>query len=341
MPRPPAPAPPRVSVLLPVRDAAATLPACLRSLARQTETRWECIAVDDGSHDASPALLAEAARRDPRIRVRRVPRGGLVAALGEGLRDCRAPFVARMDADDWMHRDRLVAQLAVLERRPALSAVGAHVRIFPRSAMQDGRRRYEAWLNGIRDADAVRRDAFVECPVAHPTLVARTPVLRTFGYRACGWPEDYDLVLRLLGAGHAIGIAPRRLLGWRDGPDRLSRTHPDYALERFTACKAAHLAAGPLAGHRDYVLWGYGSTGRALRRALLAHGRAPSHIVELHPRRVGQRIHGAPVIPPSALHRLRDRPVVASVAGAVARARIRGALGAMGFRELRDYVCAA
>jgi hypothetical protein len=134
---------------------------------------------------------------------------------------------------------------------------------------------------------------------------------------------------------------PRRLLGWRDGPQRLSRTSPTYALECFTACKAAFLAAGFLAMTETYILWGYGSTGKALRQALLIHGKTPSHIVEVHPGRLHNRIHQAPVIPPEALVHVPRRPVVVSVAGAVARQTIRQAMARMGFREIADYVCVA
>ena len=138
-----------------------------------------------------------------------------------------------------------------------------------------------------------------------------------------------------------VGVVARRLLAWREAPARLSRTAPASAQERFTECKAAFLATGFLAAADECVLWGYGDTGRALRRSLLAHAKRPSHIVELHPGRLGQRIHGAEVIPPDALPELPKRPIVTSVAGAEARSRIRAALDAMGFRETRDYVCAA
>jgi hypothetical protein len=121
----------------------------------------------------------------------------------------------------------------------------------------------------------------------------------------------------------------------------LTHTAAAYRIERFTACKAHFLASGFLAGADDYVLWGYGHTGRALRRALLAHGKQPSHVVELHPGRLGQTIHGAPVIAPDALPALRPRRIVASVAGTVARTQIRDALHAWGFTELDDFVCAA
>src|SRR5262249_60818307 len=96
-----------ISVLLPAFQAATTIDACLRSIARQTEPRWECILVDDGSTDATPEIAKAWAARDPRIRVVRTPHRGLVAALGTGLQECRAAIIARMDADDVMHRERL------------------------------------------------------------------------------------------------------------------------------------------------------------------------------------------------------------------------------------------
>jgi len=332
---------PAVSVLLPVRDAEATLGASLRSVARQSERRFECVVVDDGSRDASLALAREQAARDPRFRVVAAPREGLVAALRAGLAHCHAPRVARMDADDWMHRERLAAQVAALKADPTLSGVGCHVRCFPRREVGPGLRAYETWLRSIDSPWRVRQEAFVECPLAHPTWMIRRDVLEAFAYRDAGWPEDYDLLLRLLGDGHRIGVVPRRLLGWRVHEARLSRTSPVYADARFTDCKAAHLAAGFLAGAASYLLWGYGATGRTLARALETHGRRLAAIVEIHPRRIGRTIRGAPVISRHALGAPRGIPLVASVAGAESRALIRAELARLGWRECVDYVCAA
>jgi glycosyltransferase involved in cell wall biosynthesis len=329
------------SILIPAFDAADTLAACLRSVSRQREPRWECIVVDDGSCDETASVARSFADRDTRFRLIQQSHGGIVSALNAGLESCRAPWVARMDADDWMHRDRLSLQRAALEDEPGLAGVGCHVRTFPRDGLSQGRRAYESWLNGIRSADDVAREAFVECPIAHPTLVVRRDLLQPLGFRDEGWPEDYDLVLRLLQAGRRLAVVPRRLLGWRDGPGRLSRTAPAYAIDRFTTCKAAFLAAGLLTDRDEYILWGYGGTGRSLRSALLAHEKRPSHIVELHPGRLGQRIHGALVVAPDAIPGLPRLPLVASVAGADARGKIRAALEGMGRREGLDYVCAA
>ena len=58
-----------ISILLPVRDAETTLGSCLRSVERQTDTRWECVIVDDGSRDHSARIAHELAARDERFLV--------------------------------------------------------------------------------------------------------------------------------------------------------------------------------------------------------------------------------------------------------------------------------
>lgn len=330
----------RVSVLMPAWNAASTLPAALSSIRRQTMPHWECVVVDDGSVDDSAALARSVAARDPRVRVVQMPHRGLVAALNEGLRHCHAPLIARMDADDVMHRARLAEQVTALAADRRLSAVGCHVRLFPRAGISPRLREYEAWLNSLRSPEDVSRDAFVECPVAHPSLMLRRE-MATLCYRDHGWAEDYDLVLRALASGLRIGIVARRLLSWRDRHDSLCRTSGVYSVGRFTACKAHYLAHGFLAAADHYVLWGYGDTGRALRRALAAHGKRPSHIVEVKASRIGQRIHGAPVIPVQGLAALRGQRVIVSVARSGPRQEIRAALATMGFVEGVDFLCAA
>lgn len=330
----------RAAILMPARNAAGTIAAALRSVQRQTLRDFECIVVDDGSIDGTASIAGAYAREDARIRVVRTGAAGLVPALDRGLRECGAPIVVRMDADDLMRRDRLVRVVGALEVTPRLIAVGSHVRLTPRAGLTPRRRDYERWLNGMRDAGDVRRERFIECPVAHPTLAVRTDVLRRVGYREVDWPEDYDLVLRLLDEGD-VGVVPRRLLSWRDSPGRLSRTDRRYGIDRFVACKAHHLARTVLREHERYVLCGYGGTGRALRKALLRHEKRPSHIVDVKEQRLGNRIDDAEVLPVSALPGLRGRPVLVSVAFEQPRTLVRQALGAMGFREGEDYLCVA
>jgi glycosyltransferase involved in cell wall biosynthesis len=333
--------PPRTSILLPIHQAGETIAPCLRSVARQIDTDWECVIVDDGSTDAGPSIAQAFAARDARFKLESTPHLGLVPALISGLARCRGQFVARMDGDDVMHRARLREQVEWLAGDDSLAAVGCHVRVMPRRNLSDGMRAYETWLNSIDASSRVREEAFVECPVAHPTLVIRRQILEKFSYRDRGWPEDYDLLLRLLASGESVAVVPRRLLGWRDTHDRLSRVSPRYAIDRFTACKAEFLSQRFLAGSSRYTLWGYGATGRALQRALVEHGKRPTSILELHPGRIGNTIAGARVIHPDLWLERPEGPLVVSVAGSGPRRQIRAALRTAGLRETIDYICAA
>ncbi len=332
---------PRVSVLLPSFEAAETLQSCLESVRRQTLHEFECIVVDDGSSDRTAEIAAEFTAQDHRFRLLRRPHEGLVASLNAGTGLCRAPLIARMDADDLMHSDRLQLQAAAMAGDPELALVGSHVRIFPRSRVGPGLRTYEKWLGSINSEQRIAEDAFIECPLAHPTWMLRREILEAFAYREQAWSEDYDLLLRLLERGERIGVVPRRLVSWREHPGRLTHSAENLRDESFVAAKAAFLARGFLREHEHYILWGYGATGRTLRRALLPYGRQPSHIIELHPGRLGQKIHGAPVLPPEAVAGLRGRPVLASVAGAGPRTLVRAALANAGFKERHDFLCVA
>jgi hypothetical protein len=333
---------PSVSVLLPVRDGATHLTECLDSLAAQTFEDFEVLAVDDGSRDATPRLLADRAARDPRIRVLRQDPLGVVPALEAARAAARGPLLARMDADDVALPGRLERQVVAMEANPSWGLSGCGVRYVPRSAVRDGARRYEAWLNGLTTPADLERDLFVECPLAHPTFVMRADVLeRVGGYRDRGWPEDYDLVLRVAAAGPRLGTVPDVLLHWREAPGRLSRTHPTYTLGAFQRCKAHHLPHLHPRARDGVVVWGAGPVGKGFSRALAAEGMKVVAFVDLDPRKIGQSIHDAPVLAPHELDRVGDAFVVAAVGQAGARADIRAALGAAGRKEGVDFVAVA
>ena len=104
--------PPRISVLLPIRNAAGTLDAALESLAAQTFSDFEVIAVDDGSDDDTAQLLADWVTRDRRIRSNNTPPLGIVSALNTAAAAARGELLARIDADDVSVSSRLGGQLA-------------------------------------------------------------------------------------------------------------------------------------------------------------------------------------------------------------------------------------
>ncbi|HUP18360.1 MAG TPA: glycosyltransferase family A protein [Gemmatimonadota bacterium] len=332
---------PAVSVLLPVRNAARWLPDAIDSLGAQTFPDFEVIAVDDGSSDGSGAILEAWAAADPRVRVIASPPRGIVPTLEAARAEARGRWLARMDADDVALPRRLERQAALMAVRPELAGCGTGVRYFPRAAVREGARRYERWINALVEPDEIERDLFVECPIPHPTFFLRADAVDAVGgWCDRGWPEDYDLVLRLWEAGGSFAKVPEILLEWRERPDRLSRTHPAYSSEAFRRCKV-HFLDRSLRKGRDVVIWGAGPTGKAFARALAAAGIRLRAFVELDPRKIGKRIHGAPVVSPDAIDGLRGAFCVAAVGQAGGREEIRAALSAAGWRELEEYVAVA
>lgn len=333
---------PRLSVLLPCRDAAEFVDPCVESLLAQTEPGFEVLAVDDGSRDETADRLRAWSRRDLRVRVVEGAGLGIVDALRRAVAVARGRFLARMDADDVAHPERFAAQLALLRSRPGLAGCGTRVRFFPRSALGTGYRRYERWLNGLTEPAEVARDLFVECPIAHPTLFLRREAFEAVGgYRAVDWPEDYDLLLRLHAAGYGLGNVDRTLLEWRVHPDRLSMTSERYTATAFQRCKAHHLIGAFLSPNREIVIWGAGRVGKGFARRFAEQEGAPpiSAFVDLDPRKIGQIVHGVPVLDPGEL-RARLSPetyVLIAVGSPGARTEIRDALNAMGRRQIAQY----
>jgi glycosyltransferase involved in cell wall biosynthesis len=331
---------PSVSVVMPVRDAAATLPACLRSIRRQSYTAWELIAVDDGSEDDSPAVLRRAAAEDPRIRVLRPGRVGLVAALNLGIGEARSDLVARMDADDLMHPERLRLQVAFLRDNADTALVASRVRLFPWHRIQAGYREYVRWQNHCLSPDDIAHNLYVESPFAHPSVTMRRAVLeRLGGYCEGPFPEDYELWLRMHHAGCRMAKLPQTLLAWRESEGRASRVDPRYARDAFDRLRARFLAREPrLRTADEVVVWGAGRKTRRRVQWLFDEGIRPSAWVDIDPRKIGREVQGLRVHPPGWLHR-EPRPfVLAYVASHGARELIAERLDGWGYRIGRDYL---
>ena len=331
---------PSVSVLLPCRDAEDTLDEALASLTAQTFASFEIVAVDDGSRDRTADVLAQRSQRDSRVRVISTSREGVVSALSTAAAAARGKLLARMDADDLAEPTRLERQVAFLGANPDIAGCGTGVRYFPRRLVRDGARRYERWINTVVEPGEIERDLFVECPIPHPTLMLRRPAFdQAGGYRETEWPEDYDLVLRLWDTGHRLGKVPAVLHAWRERPGRLSRTDPRYGEDAFRRCKI-HYLKRRVAG-RPVVVWGAGPVGKAFARALNETGYEVAAFIDLDSRKIGQEIHGAPVVHPTDIDGYREAYILSAVGSAQARGEIRAALHGAGFREPEDCCAVA
>ncbi|MDY0960146.1 glycosyltransferase [Sphingomonas sp. CFBP8993] len=237
---------PRITVALSVYNNAAYLALALDSMLAQSFTDFELLAVNDGSSDASPAILDRYAASDPRVRVIHQSNQGLIPSLNRIIAEARAPYIARMDGDDIAHPDRFAQQIAFLEAHPDHGVLGT--RVF-----------------GITETGDLRRDWTIDHPITpdaviaaledgpllcHPSVMMRRDLVRAVGgyraaYRHC---EDYDLWLRLAERTHMANL-PDRLLYYRYSPTQVSNRH--VMAQHYGAAVARLARAERLAGRPD------------------------------------------------------------------------------------------
>lgn len=327
---------------MPCYNAAGTLDEAMVSLLEQSLSDFEIIAVDDGSTDGTSDRLGVWAGRDPRVRVLRIKHCGIIGALNAGLTRCQAPLIARMDADDRAHPQRLELQASFLDRHPDTTAVGCLVEAFPPGQVREGYKQYVDWLNSLVTPEQIAREIYIESPLAHPSMVIRRRWLdKVGGYQERSWPEDYDLWLRMHLAGASFAKVERVLFYWREHAPRLTRTDSRYSVENFLRAKAHYLVRGPTDGADAVILWGAGQMGRRISKHLVREGAPVAAFLDIDPKKIGRQLRGIPILAVDDLPELWrrfDHPILlAAVGSRGARRLIRERLRSMGFREGSDW----
>lgn len=195
---------PWLSVLLPTRDGARFLREALESVCAQQQDGLEVIAVDDGSTDATPALLAEYAERLP-LRVERAPvHGSWPASVNFALGQARGEISTILHQDDLWEPGRSLVVRKLFDGAP-----GAALALHPSHYIDDRSRRLGAWTCPLPEAraplpfDFVRQRLVVQNFVAVPGASFRTSAALACGGLAPSlwYTADWDLWLRLARGG--------------------------------------------------------------------------------------------------------------------------------------------
>ena len=235
--------PPAISILLPFYQAAGTLEAAISSILRQSFGDWELLLIDNNADSATAAIARQYQLLDSRIKVIEEPQQGIAFALNKGLQEAKAPFIARQDADDLSHPERLEKQLQYLKEHPAIGVLSCCCHFASSLKKAAGYAHFVQWQNSILSPEDHFKNRFVESPVAHPSIMFRKELIdRWGGYSTKAVPEDYELWLRWMSKGVHFAKLPDSLLHWQDHPLRLSRTHPHYSTSAFLEVKMLYLA---------------------------------------------------------------------------------------------------
>ena len=218
---------PAVTVLMPVYNGAKYLQEALESVTAQTFQDFEILAINDGSTDDSPRLLADYQARDSRLIVHHQHNAGVIATLNRGITLARGAYIARMDCDNVCHPRRMEKQVEFMERHPQVGICGTFAETF-----------------SARDSTTIRRFACdhhaIHCAllfgsaIVHPTAMMRTRVMAQYGlYYDPDFvhAEDYDLWVRAVRTMQVANL-PEVLLRYR--------LHPEQVTNRYSPQKEAN-----------------------------------------------------------------------------------------------------
>lgn len=241
---------PRVTVFIPAFNREALIGESVASVLAQTWQDFELLVVDDGSTDRTCEIVSSFG--DPRVRL--VSNGenlGIPRTRNRGLELARGEYIAILDSDDRMRPERLARQVAFLDANPDYTLVGSWGTAINPAGRPTGRHRIQPTAPEDVDAHLLFR-----CCISNRSVMARTAVLREYGYDneflRC---QDYDLFVRL-SERHRMGNLPEILVEGRKHPGQITINTPglgDRLKQRIAARQLDELGIaygeGDLAKH--------------------------------------------------------------------------------------------
>lgn len=208
-----------ISVVLPCYNGEKFLETAIASIQHQSHQNLEIIVIDDGSTDSSSMICKEMAKDDPRIHcLKNENNEGLIFTLNKGISLAKGNYIARMDADDLSHPERIERQLNFLMEHPEIDVLGTDAEV-----IDQNNNRIKSASKIYYSSNTLNFSTYFAQPLIHGSILAKTEVLRKHKYSTdflhC---EDYELWLRLLSKGHKIANLNAVLYQYRINSESVS-----------------------------------------------------------------------------------------------------------------------
>lgn len=206
-----------------IYNAGPYLKEAIDSIVSQTFTDWELIAIENGSSDESPEILA--GYRDERIRGFFLTENiGRTAALREAFDRSRGEYIAILDADDLSHPERLAEQVECLDRQSDVGLVGSWVEYINEQSEVTGEFKPSIGHDELYDALGWMN------PFVHSSILYRAGLARqTGGYPAAYlYAQDKALILNIAKVSR-LAMIGKSLCRFRDIGSGITRS-PEYRM---------------------------------------------------------------------------------------------------------------
>ena len=209
---------PEITVLMPVRNGEKYIKESIDSVLNQTLTDFEFLIIDDGSTDRTVEIIQ--GYTDKRIRLVRKEHQ-FIQNLNEGLELASGSYIARMDADDIMHTERLRIQLKRMKKNPDITVCGTWAKIFS----DKGNERKISHLGyGIIHEPVL--ELLKYNMLLHPSVMIKKEFLLNHHIEYQNYPcvEDYKLWFDIAKSGGILFVEPQELLMFRRSDTQVTVT---------------------------------------------------------------------------------------------------------------------
>lgn len=218
---------PEVDIVMPARNASATIGATCHSLLKQSCRDWRLILVDDGSSDGTAECAAGIVGKRLLV-IRNDAALGVARSLNRALDKADARYVARLDADDLAREDRLARQVSALAEGPYNAAASWYQYIDA-----GGRPLRTPKAPARIGVEGMRRVLLLGNPICHPSVMFKWPAVDDLRYPEGQHYEDYGL---WLAANQRLSwlLDSRPLISWRLHPSNQSMTRIQQGMDSLT-----------------------------------------------------------------------------------------------------------
>jgi glycosyltransferase involved in cell wall biosynthesis len=200
---------PRYSVVVPAYNACSTLAETLDAMLAQEFPDWECVVVDDGSTDQTPALAESYCERDGRFRLIRQPNSGTAGAYQSGIAASSADLLVICAADDFLLPEHLLVMDELIRRNPDCeihSCNGEY--LYADSGERELVYAGDEWK---RERSLSVEQLVQECFFSVGAVIRRAAIESVGGHRIGVYVDDYDLWLRAMARGACHVYTPQVL----------------------------------------------------------------------------------------------------------------------------------
>jgi glycosyltransferase involved in cell wall biosynthesis len=213
---------PLVSVILPVYNAAEFIKDSVFSILNQTYRNIELIVINDGSTDNSVEIIQSF--NDKRIKIiSHKSNKGIVDSINEGIEYSNGQYIARMDADDICHFNRIHLQVLYFQKNNKTDILGTYT----------NQKTNILYHTKNLSSDEIKARLLFDNILCHPTIMFKKDLFFKKGIRYDKnfiHAEDYALWLELIDSAH-FSILPVSLLKYREHPGQVSKSFRDLQIE--------------------------------------------------------------------------------------------------------------